>query len=124
MLDAFLQGTQEFSSDPQGLAKNRAAAGGCFPTQAEYTTAYQQANPGAAAAGTQQGGGGAGGAGISVPGQLPPQPITAYFQTTSNYFRLTSHVTLGSSEFLIYSLLYQDDTQGTVRPILRTYTPD
>ena len=47
----------------------------------------------------------------------------AQFATNSSYFRLTSFVTIGSTEFNLYSLLYQDAT-GSVRPLLRSYTPD
>jgi len=43
----------------------------------------------------------------------------------SSYFRLTSFITIGSAEFNLYSLLYQDPNGGgTVRPILRSFTPD
>jgi hypothetical protein len=45
------------------------------------------------------------------------------FGTTSQYFRLTSFITIGSAEFNLYSLLYQDGT-GAVRPIQRSFTPD
>jgi type II secretory pathway component PulK len=46
-------------------------------------------------------------------------------QINSHYFRLTSYITIGSSEFNLYSLLYQDGQNGgAVRPILRSYTAD
>jgi hypothetical protein len=124
VLDSYLRGTREFSTDPEGLARNRASANGCFPTQSEYKAAYDQANP------TAQ---------TQVPGTLqpqragmpgaqrtgtPPGGMSAHFGVTSGYFRLASHVTIGATEFNLYSLLYQDQAQGNVRPILRTYTPD
>ncbi len=94
VLDAFLgSGKREFSLDPEGLAKNRAAAGGCFPKLAEYQQSFDK------------------------------PPAGDMFAETSNYFRLTSFVTIGSAEFNLYSLLYQDNT-GTVRTLLRSYTPD
>ena len=94
VLDAFLgSGKREFSLDPEGLAKNRASAGGCFPKLAEYQQSFDK-----------------------------PPPADMFVQT-SNYFRLTSFVTIGSAEFNLYSLLTQD-AQGTVRTVLRSYTPD
>ena len=94
VLDAFL-GHLDFSSDPEGLAKNRAAATGCFPKLSDYQAA---ANP------------------------ATWQNISSKLQMTSSYFRLTSLITIGSTEFNLYSLLLQD--QGQVRAILRSYTPD
>jgi general secretion pathway protein K len=95
VLDAFL-GHSDFQSDPEGLAKNRAAATGCFPKLSDYQAA---ANP------------------------ATWQNISSKLQMTSSYFRLTSLITIGSTEFNLYSLLLQDPT-GQVRPILRSYTPD
>jgi general secretion pathway protein K len=100
VLDAFLgEGHSEFGADPDTLAKNRAAAGGCFPTLANYQAAFPQQQSSAGGSGTQA------------------------FSQTSNYFRLTSYITIGSTEFDLYSLLYQDST-GAVRPLQRSFTPD
>jgi general secretion pathway protein K len=95
VLDAYL-GHQDFSSDPDALAKNRANAPGCFPTQRDYEAAF--ADP-------------------KLLGQVRPK-----MAQVSSYFRLTSFITIGSAEFNLYSLLYQD--QNSVRPILRSFTPD
>ena len=95
VLDAFL-GHGDFSSDLEGLAKNRAAATGCFPKLTDYQAAADAA---------------------------VWKNISSKVQMTSSYFRLTSLVTIGSTEFNLYSLLLQDPT-GQVRPILRSYTPD
>ncbi len=95
VLDAYL-GHGDFSSDPSGLAKNRAAASGCFPSLSDYQAAAQ--------AGVWKG-------------------ISSKLTMTSSYFRLTSLIAIGSSEFNLYSLLLQDQS-GQVRPILRSYTPD
>jgi len=95
VLDAFIAGHVEFGRDPEGLAKNRQAAGGCFPKIADYQAAF--------------------GAAKNFPG--------GYFSETSMYFKLTSFITIGTTEFNLYSLLTQDQT-GNVRPILRSYTPD
>jgi general secretion pathway protein K len=95
VLDAFLGvGKREFSLDPEGLAKNRASAGGCFPKLTEYQQSFDKSPTG-----------------------------DTMFAQTSAYFRLTSFVTIGSAEFNLYSLLQQDGT-GTVRTLLRSYTPD
>jgi general secretion pathway protein K len=103
VLDAYLQaGRSEYSTDPEQLAKNRAAAAGCFPTLNTYQAG------------------------------LPPQPPNQNpnqqgqnkpFGTSSQYFRLTSFITIGSAEFNLYSLMYQDGT-GAARPIQRSFTPD
>jgi general secretion pathway protein K len=105
VLDAYIPGRSEFGVDPAGLQKNRESAGACFPTLAEYQQAF-----GAQPQTTGKNG--------------QPAQNNAKFVTTSNYFRLTSFVTIGTTEFNVYSLLYMDPTTGAVRPILRSYTPD
>ena len=40
---------------------------------------------------------------------------------TSSYFRSTIWVTIGTTQFTLYSLLYRTDTTKLVRPILRSY---
>jgi general secretion pathway protein K len=95
VLDAFIPGRQEFGLDPEQLAKNRQAAGTCFPKLTDY-----QAAMGA---------------------QSKLQGVS--FDEHSSYFKLTSYVTIGTTEFNLYSLLFQDG-QGQVRPLLRSYTPD
>jgi general secretion pathway protein K len=109
VLDAFIPGRQEFGLDPEGLAKNRQAAGGCFPKLSDY----QAAGGGQTPAGQPPGG----------TNRPNAQGGGAKFEEHSSYFKLTSYVTIGTVEFNLYSLLYQDG-QGQVRPILRTYTPD
>jgi general secretion pathway protein K len=98
VLDAFIPGRQEFGVDQgAGLQKNRESAAACFPSQSEYQQAFGS-----------------------------PQQYTqasSLFGMTSNYFRLTSFVTIGSTEFNLYSLLFMDAT-GNVRPLIRSYTPD
>jgi general secretion pathway protein K len=95
VLDAFTPGQQQFGLDPEGLAKNRQAAGGCFPTLTVYQASFGGAK------------------------QFPADR----FGETSSYFKLTSFITVGSTEFNLYSLLMQDTT-GNSRAILRSYTPD
>ena len=117
VLDAYIPGRQEFGLDPEGLAKNRQAAGACFPKLTDYQAAG--GGTGGGAPGQQVGaprapapgnGGGQGGGGPT-------------FEEHSSYFKLTSYVTIGTTEFNLYSVLVQDGS-GQVRPILRSYTPD
>jgi general secretion pathway protein K len=98
VLDAFLgAGHTDFSSDPEALGKNRATTSGCFPTVANFQAAFPQKG---------------------WSGTVPQK-----FGQTSLYFRLSSFITIGSAEFNLYSLLYQDNT-GAVRPIQRSFTTD
>jgi general secretion pathway protein K len=135
VLDAFLgAGHTDFSSDPTGLAKNRQNTTGCFPTIANYQAAFPAGGwSGTSAPGQTQAGQ------IQAPGQISPLGQTnpagtaaggtgtpgaqSKFAQTSQYFRLTSTVSIGSAEFNLYSLLYQDSTM-MVRPIQRSFTPD
>ena len=120
VLDAYIPGRQEFGLDPEGLAKNRQAAGACFPKLSDYLAA------GGGTVGGQVGGGQANGQRTPTTTPTAPGSSTgggASFDEKSSYFKLTSFVTIGTAEFNLYSLLYQDGS-GQVRPILRSYTPD
>jgi general secretion pathway protein K len=99
VLDAFMgSGQRTFSTDPDALAKNRANASGCFPKKdSDYSSAFEN--------------------------KATYSQVASEFKETSSYFRLTSHVTIGSAEFNLYSLLYQEGT-GNVRPIQRSFSPD
>jgi len=46
--------------------------------------------------------------------------ITGQFSDNTSYFRLTTHVTLGTAEFTLYSLLYRGNG-GKVTPLLRSF---
>ena len=46
--------------------------------------------------------------------------VSPYVGTTSNFFRLTTRVTLGTSEFTLYSLLWRTGG-GKVTPLLRSF---
>jgi general secretion pathway protein K len=94
VLNAYL-GHVDFDAD--SLAKNRLDAPGCFPTRRDYEAAF--ADP-------------------KLLAQVRPKTALV-----SNYFRLTSFITIGSAEFNLYSLLFQDGS-GKVRPIQRSFTPD
>jgi general secretion pathway protein K len=110
VLDAFIgSGHTEFSAgESQQLAQNRANTTGCFPTPANFQ----------AAMGTN----GAGTNGVGTNGVGRSNTLYKFGQTSS-YFRLTSFITIGSTEFSLYSLMYQDQT-GTLRPIQRSFTAD
>jgi general secretion pathway protein K len=99
VLDAF-SNTSSFSSDGgTGLTKNRESAPGCFPDLNSYKTQNLDANDLQLAGGTR-------------------------FGTTSQYFRLTSLVTIGTTEFNLYSLLYMDTQGYFIHPIQRSFSPD
>jgi general secretion pathway protein K len=101
VLDAFVgPGHRDFSSDPEQFAKTRTAASGCSPTLNDYAVAFEKS--------AWQG--------------LNGQGVSRAFGQTSTYFRLTSFITIGSAEFNLYSLLFQDGTG--VRAIQRSFTPD
>jgi general secretion pathway protein K len=46
--------------------------------------------------------------------------VANWYSDTSTYFRLTTRVTLGTTEFTLYSLLYRT-AGGKVTPLLRTF---
>lgn len=96
LLDA-LAGVVQFSgTDPKQFEQER-ADNGCFPAQTMYVSDIQDPNLKKAVQG--------------MTGQK------------SSWFRLTSFVDIGSTEFSVYTLLYLDQT-GMVRPIMRSFTPD
>jgi general secretion pathway protein K len=79
----------EYSGNPAALVTGRKS--GCFPDMPTFTNTL-----GANAA-----------------------TVTPYVSTTSNYFRLTTRVTLGTTQFTLYSLLWRSN--GKVTPLLRTF---
>jgi general secretion pathway protein K len=81
----------EYSRSPEVLVEARKT--GCFPTVPTLTTIMTQA---------------------------VASKITGRFLDSSTYFRLTTRVTLGTTEFTLYSLLSRS-TGGKVSPLLRTF---
>jgi len=127
VLDAFIgAGHSEFSSDPASLGKNRQNTTGCFPTLANYATAFDPkvwaGSQAAAPPATQIPKPGRGATAAAAPAVTPG--AQSKFGQTSSYFRLMSVVSIGSTEFNLYSLLYQDGQQRMVRPIQRSFSPD
>jgi general secretion pathway protein K len=96
VLDA-LSGVQQYSVNPAGFEQDRAANGGCFPTPAQFLGVIT--NP------------------------ALKQQLTPLVAQTSSWFRLTSFVGAGSTEFAIYTTLYLNQTHQ-VRPVMRSFTPD
>jgi len=80
----------EYANNPEVLVNGRKA--GCFPDMQTFANV------------------------------LGPQAaqIQARYTDTSQYFRLTTRVTLGTTEFTLYSLLWRSQS-GKVTPLLRTF---
>lgn len=81
----------EYSGNPQVLATGRKS--GCFPDLNTFKATVG-------------------------PADLPP--IVNLIADTSQYFRLTTRVTLGTTEFTLYSLLMRGNG-GKVTPLLRSF---
>lgn len=114
VLDA-LTGHQQFSADPQQFAKDRQAASGCFPTMQDVLTAtgnVQGANENLQGTGQNP----------QAQGQSN-QTIASIIGQKSAWFRLTTFLTLGSTQFSVYTVLYWSPS-GTARPVMRSFTPD
>jgi general secretion pathway protein K len=91
VLDAMLGGKQEYSVNAELLADKRKA--GCFPLRAELQAA------------------------------MTPQQwarIEKYTADRSDYFRLRSIVTIGTTQFTLYSLINRDQG-GQIRTVLRSF---
>ena len=95
VLDAFgPPGTSNFS-DAESLAKNRAQD--CFPTKADFDALFSD--------------------------PTARQKADGMVTFLSNYFTLTSIVSIGSTQFALYSLLHQEGDMR-VRSIQRSFTAD
>lgn len=84
--------------DPKSLAEQR--MNGCFPTVQEFQQTFSS-EPGAQ-----------GSFGMTMVG------------VQSDYFRLTSIVSIGSAQFYLYSLLHREQNGSHVRVIQRSFTAD
>lgn len=91
VLDSLTPGFKTFSNDPEGLARARKT--GCFPTKTGFLNGVPPAQK---------------------------QMLTDRVDEKSSYFRLTTIVTLGSTEFTLYSLLWRDQKKR-ITPILRSF---
>lgn len=91
VLDALSDSQQEYSLDLDALAKHRAS--GCFPSTNDLQTSL---------------------------GATQFDQVKSLLGQNSNFFRLHSWITIGSTQFTLYSLL-QRKGGGSTRPILRTF---
>jgi general secretion pathway protein K len=100
VLDSLNPGHQDYGGggDPTTFEKNRAAAppNTCFPDANAFKQPFDQQRYG---------------------------QISGKIATTSTYFRLSSLVTIGTTEFNLYSLLFMNP-QYVVFPIQRSFSPD
>lgn len=80
----------EYSNNPQVLVAGRKT--GCFPDQQTFNNILGK----------------------------NAATVTPYVAMSSSYFRLTTRVTLGTTEFTVYSLLWRTPG-GKVTPLLRTF---
>ena len=96
LLDALGPSGATNFSDTEALGRNRRDK--CFPQKADFDAIFNGDNKSQTYADTLVG-------------------------TSSNWFRLTSIVTIGTTQFALYSLLHQEDDQR-VRPVQRSFTAD
>ena len=91
--DASKAGEQEYGGTESVLEKSRQSA--CFPDKTVFLSKLSEGDK---------------------------QIVTSRIEEKSRYFRLTSIVTVGNTQFALYSLLYRN--QGQVRPIMRSFSSD
>jgi general secretion pathway protein K len=94
VLDSFSEDSREFSLNPDNLANRR--RDGCFPTLQDFRGTL---------------------------GDTTYDKVKNSVAESSNYFRATVWVTIGTTEFTLYSLLARGGA-GTVRPALRSFGSD
>jgi general secretion pathway protein K len=92
VLDSLLEGQVQFSLNPNYLAEQRRSVG-CFPTLNDMKGAM---------------------------GQAAFDKVRTSLAETTSYFGATVWVTIGTTEFTLYSLLARGGT-GPVRPVLRSF---
>ncbi|MEO7773717.1 MAG: type II secretion system minor pseudopilin GspK [Steroidobacteraceae bacterium] len=95
VLNAFISGVQN-SPYKQSWPKISATGGKCFPTSQDLANV------------------------LSDPKFAPE--LTRRIAQSSDYFRLETLVSIGTTQFALYSLMYR--TSQGVRPVLRTYGTD
>jgi len=94
LLDALVAGRRQFTLARDNTTETRKQR--CFPTKQDYES-------GLSATEKEE----------LVTGKVIDQ--------TSSYFRSTIWVTIGTTQFTLYSLLYRSANNGLVRPILRSH---
>jgi general secretion pathway protein K len=94
LLDALVAGRRQFTMARDNTTETRKQR--CFPTRQDYESALSNDEK-------QE----------LVQGKVIDQ--------TSSYFRATIWVTIGTTQYTLYSLLYRGNNNGLVRPILRSH---
>jgi general secretion pathway protein K len=94
LLDALVAGRSQFTLARENTAETRKQR--CFPSKQDYESGLSNEEK------TEL-----------VQGKVIDQ--------TSSYFRSTIWVTIGTTQFTLYSLLYRSGNNGLVRPILRSH---
>jgi general secretion pathway protein K len=95
VLDSLFVSERQYSLDPQGLAKNRSQ--GCFPTKTVLSS-------------------------VLSPAEL--QLVGFRIGMQSDYFQLRSYVSVGTTQFALYSLLHRESSGAAgalVRVVSRSY---
>jgi general secretion pathway protein K len=135
VLDAYIgPGHQEYGgTESDALAKNRASAAACFPALQDYAKSFNASNGNSWTAPKAANGTGSGIAQPNAPvipgaqgngaATSTAQGVVSLVGQTSSYFRLTSVITIGSTEINLYSQLYVDTT-FRARAYQRSFTPD
>ncbi len=94
LLDALVAGQREYTLARENTAETRKQR--CFPTKQDFESRLSNEQ-------RQE----------LVQGKVIDQ--------TSSYFRATIWVTIGTTQYTLYSLLYRSGNNGLVRPILRSH---
>ena len=94
LLDAIVGKNLEFTQARENLVETRKQR--CFPNKQDFESGLSQTDKQAL-----------------LEGKVIDQ--------TSSYFRSTIWVTIGTTQFTLYSLLYRSGNNGLVRPILRSH---
>jgi general secretion pathway protein K len=94
VLDAIIGKNQEFTRSRENLAETRKQR--CFPNKQDFES------------------------GLSADDKRRLEEGKIIDQTSS-YFRATIWVTIGTTQYTLYSLLYRGGNNGLVRPILRSH---
>jgi general secretion pathway protein K len=94
LLDSLVEGKRQFTLARENTAETRKQR--CFPSKQDYESGLSGDEK------TEL-----------VQGKVIDQ--------TSSYFRSTIWVTIGTTQFTLYSLLYRSGNNGLVRPILRSH---
>jgi general secretion pathway protein K len=94
LLDALVAGRRQFTQARENTAETRKER--CFPNKQDFESALQ-------------------------PDEKQELVQGKVIDQTSSYFRASIWVTIGTTQYTLYSLLYRSGNNGLVRPILRSH---